>query len=222
MSSIHIKKLPEAEPPPDSVGEGQFMRRRRVFHRRQGIEIGLEVDEVLISHALIGCVRKRRIEVNSTRCDSALHRVDEVERAPISNAGLLVWRDIRHVEGAEWRLQATPPAQTLLVLGLWILAFPKRLGMALRAAADGEHVLAIGKVGRVRRKLRSRHRPRHGQQIEDDRSSHGQGEQRPPPCFAQLSSLNGSAHVGDHAVGVTVPASRDRFRDTPCTPWSFR
>jgi hypothetical protein len=45
--SIHKKELPEAEPPPDIVGESQFMRGRRVLYRRQRVEIGLEVDEVL-------------------------------------------------------------------------------------------------------------------------------------------------------------------------------
>src|SRR6476646_1336641 len=89
--AIHIEQLPKPDRSPDIVGEGQLVRGHRVFHCRQGIEIRLEVDEVLIGHALIGCVRERGIEVHAARSDSPLHGVDEVERAPIADAGLLVF-----------------------------------------------------------------------------------------------------------------------------------
>src|SRR4029077_5204032 len=77
--SVHIKQLPKAEPPSDVVGEGELMRRRLMLHCRQGIEIGLKVDEILIGYALIRGVGKRRIEVRAIGSYSALHRVDEVE-----------------------------------------------------------------------------------------------------------------------------------------------
>ena len=81
------------------------MRQRGRGDRRQRVEIGLEVEQVLDAHALIGGVGEGRIEVDAARRDAELHGVDEIEVRPAADAVIRIGRDVGHVEGAEGGLQ---------------------------------------------------------------------------------------------------------------------
>ena len=171
-------------------GKRELVRRHLVLHRRQAVEIGLEVDQVLKAHALVRGVGKRRIEILAVGCHAALHRVDEVERAPIADACLLVGRDIRHVEGADRASSGSgrPPAAPCL--GLAIVALFQRRGVALGAAARGEHVFAVGEVGVWAGSADAGSvAARHGQQVEDDRARDGKGKQRQQRLCARRPAL---------------------------------
>jgi hypothetical protein len=58
----------------------------------------------------------------SSRRNPELQGIDEVERAPVTDAGLLVGRDIGHVESAERSLEAAAAGEQLLLLGLAVVA----------------------------------------------------------------------------------------------------
>src|SRR4249920_2118037 len=103
------------------------MWRHLTLHRRQRVEIGLEVDEILIGHALVRIIGKRRIKMLAPRRDAHLHGVDEIDRAPSPDTTLLVWGDVRHVEYAERRVQAASASERGLVLGFGAVAFLQRL-----------------------------------------------------------------------------------------------
>ena len=66
------------------------MRRHFILHRRQSVEIRLEVNQILIGHALIGGIREGGIEVLTAGSDAMFHGVYKVDGGPVANAGLLV------------------------------------------------------------------------------------------------------------------------------------
>lgn len=103
-------------------GKARIVLGDLALNRRQAVETGLEVDQVLEAHALVRRVGKGRVEMLSSRRHAKLQGIDEVERAPATDTGLLVGRDIGHVEGAKWSLEATPAGEQLLLLGLAIVA----------------------------------------------------------------------------------------------------
>jgi hypothetical protein len=106
--AVHIETIPQAKRTPDVVREAQLGRRHLVVHRRKTVEIRLEVDQILIGHALVGRIGKGRVEIGAVRRHPSFHRVDEIERGPIADAGALVGRDIKVPNGV---LRQRPPAR---------------------------------------------------------------------------------------------------------------
>ncbi len=172
-----MKAIEEAEPAPNVEGKAYVGWRHVAPYRRQAVEIGLEVDEILIGHVLVGRVRKGRIKIGPVGCHAAFHRGDEVERGPIADAGPLVGRNIGHVERAEWGLQAAASDKLLRILDLEIVAAFERGRMTLGAAAHSEQIFAIGKIGRVLWQRRCRHHNGDRHEIEDGKASDGDNEE---------------------------------------------
>ncbi len=116
--------------------------------------------------------------------DAPLHGVNEVERRPRTDAGLLVRRNVRHMKDAELGLEAAAASETALVHDLRVLALAKRLSVALGAAAEHKHIFAVGEVGLVCRQCRCRDRLWNCQQVKDDAADHRQSKESPPPGAA--------------------------------------
>ena len=133
---------------------------------RQRFEKREQVAQIVVAHMLIGRVGKRRIKMFAVRRDALGHGGDELRFAPAADAVLPVRRNIGNIECAERRIERQPAAK----LGLVVLLGHR---MAGRAAADIEHLLAIGEIGRVRRKRARRHRGRNGQHPERAKRQHG-------------------------------------------------
>ncbi len=111
----------------------------------QGVEIGLEVEEVLDRHPGIGCVGEGRVVVRALGRDAVAHRLDEGGLAPAADAGVRVRADVRHAEIAERCLEHEAARQRQLGLALGV-----GCRMAGAAAADPEQLFAIGEIGLVR------------------------------------------------------------------------
>src|ERR1041384_8507078 len=81
------------------------MLRRAAAHRRQGFQISEQIAQIVESHALIGGVRKSRIKMLAAGRGAFGHSGDEIRLAPGADAILTVRRNIRRIEGSEWRFQ---------------------------------------------------------------------------------------------------------------------
>ncbi len=149
-------ELPQPDPPSEAEGEAEIVGRCPPRHRRQPLEVGPEVGDVLGLHPGIGGVRKGRIEVVAVRRDPALHGIGEVARRPAADAVGRVGRNVRHRERAEvgHELAAAPERQALVALGALG-------GVARRAAPRPEPGFPARRIARgERRERRLRQSPR--------------------------------------------------------------
>src|SRR5262249_15247582 len=217
--AVEEQELPAAELAPDVERESDVVVAHLALHRRQRLEVGEQVAQVLELHALVGRIGKRRIVMASVGRGALPHGGEKSVPAPAADAVLPVGRDVRHVERSERRLQAEAAAE----LGAIVLA---GRGMAGGAAAGIEDRLAVVDVGPIGAERARRYRRRDGDEPEhaeaddarhdrkDDQLAH---HRRPPPYHENSATLdtaprsekrNGGASVWTAAVRHLFPDRR--------------
>src|SRR4029079_12707897 len=168
-------------------------------------------------HALIGEIREGGIEVLTAGSDAMFHGVYKVDGGPVSNAGLLVGRNVWDVKDAERRLEAASPGENILLFGLEVVALRERHRVTFGAAADGEHIFAVGEVGGVGGQRRGRNGGRHGQQAECERACNDEGEQRQQRSAQLPPPLEQYGKVKPHTnLTISLRSFRERSDGNPC------
>jgi hypothetical protein len=89
--AIEEQEFPAADQSADIERKGEVVVAYPARHRRQGLDVGEEVADVLDPNALIGAVGKRGKVVGTCRRRSPLERGDEVGFAPATDAVVCIW-----------------------------------------------------------------------------------------------------------------------------------
>ena len=150
--------------------EPMWLGRRR--NGRQGAYESEQVAHVVERHALVGRVGKRGVEVLAVTADAFQHGVGELQLRPGADSRLCIGGDVRHLEGAERRVQLEPAAELPLVVLLGRC-------MARGAAADVEHDLAVGEACCPGSECIGRQLGRTSNHESDDAPEHGQDQGEP-------------------------------------------
>ena len=104
--AVEEQQLPAAQRAADVERERHVVVAHPALHRRQRLEIGEQVAQILVLHALVRRVGKRGKIMPPVRRGSLHHRGDELRLVPLADAVVLVGRDIGNVERAERRFQS--------------------------------------------------------------------------------------------------------------------
>src|SRR4051794_28477930 len=102
--AVQKQKFPSAERAADVERKRHVMAGRLAVHRRQRLQIGEEVPDILDLRVLVGGVGKRRKIMDARRRRALEYGGDEIAFAPSPDTVLRIRRDVRNVEDhPEWR-----------------------------------------------------------------------------------------------------------------------
>jgi hypothetical protein len=134
LALVEVDQLPAEQQEAEIEGERDVVRPHAVAHRRHRPQIRPQVGEVPLGHPGVPAVRKHRVVMAAVRRLALDHGAAEVLEAPGPDAGLLLRRDVGHVESAELSIHAPAAGQEGAVV--------RMIGVAAVAGAGVKHVLA--------------------------------------------------------------------------------
>lgn len=121
----------------------QIMVRLPPFDRRQCLQIGEQIAQVVGAHVLVRRVRKRRIRIPFVGKHALAHRRNELRQRPRTDAVVYVGRDVRHAERPERRPQRSASSKQRLLMSA-------ARCVARRAVACKEQRPAVAQIDRIR------------------------------------------------------------------------
>ena len=162
-------------------GNGTSWSRALAGHRRQRLQVGKEVADVLDRRMLVGRIGKGREIMPAVRRSPLEHRRHEIRFAPPADTVSRIGRDVRDVKRPERRRHGKPAAQ-LQPVGL------VGNGVAGGTAAGIERCDAVGEVRRVSSK-RSRGNDRRDRQPPENADAGGASQDQAKENSSQHSPI---------------------------------